>query len=161
MTIPHCDHASVGILVFCRGRLLLIERRRKPLGWAPPAGHVDDHGGFEEAARGELLEEVGLTAGPLELVAEGYRDNCCRRPRGTWHYWKIYRTSASGEVRSARLEVRAHRWCSPGELAALAAKTRRQLGAGATDVEVRNDPGLEPVWCDWLSRIGYLGKDRA
>ena len=161
MTLPHCDHSSVGVLVFRDSRLLLIERRRRPFGWAPPAGHVDGHGGFEEAARGELLEEVGLTAGSLELVAEGYRDNRCRRPRGAWHYLKIYRTEARGKVRSARLEVKAHRWCDADELMALAAKAQRQLGAGATDAEVRADSGLEPVWCDWLTRVGYLGEKRA
>ena len=62
-----------------RGELLLVERKLYPFGFAPPAGHVDDHGSFEKAAEDEIREEVGLTSGKLKLVAEGRKDNRCRR----------------------------------------------------------------------------------
>ena len=55
-----CDNTSVGMIVRNdKDELLLIERKNEPYGFAPPAGHVDDHGSFEDAARAELEEEVG------------------------------------------------------------------------------------------------------
>ena len=81
-----CDHKSVGILVMRDGKLLLIERKKPPFGFAPPAGHIDEHGGFEEAAINELKEEVGLDVLSLKLAAEGRKENPCRRG-SAWHYW--------------------------------------------------------------------------
>src|SRR3546814_880586 len=94
--MSECDHTSVGMLVWRADKLLLVERRKPPFGYAPPAGHVDDHGSFEEAAHAELEEEVGLHIKSLELLAEGRKDNECRRENGTWHYWKVYKVSAVG-----------------------------------------------------------------
>lgn len=71
-----CDHTSAGILVFDQfERLLLIERRNPPFGFAPPAGHVDDHGSFEKAARDELEEETGLVAVELARVLDRRYEN--------------------------------------------------------------------------------------
>jgi len=156
MTTPHCDHSSVGVLVWRDARLLLIERKREPFGFAPPAGHVDDHGSFEDAARAELFEETGLEAGEIELIAQGYRENRCRRPRGYWHYWKIYRAEFAGEVNTSEDEVVSHRWCAVGELSELAAKTLRHIESGSSQAEMRADPGLEVVWVGWLAKIGLL-----
>lgn len=157
MSVPYCDHSSVGILVWRNERLLLIERKRKPFGFAPPAGHVDDHGTFEDAARRELFEEVGIEANRIELVAEGYRENRCRRPRGTWHYWKIYHADAEGTVQTADDEVLSHRWCNTDELSRLAAKAVAHRKQGSPEADIKADPGLEDVWLDWLVQIGVIG----
>ena len=55
-----CDNKSVGMIITRDENLLLIERRKPPFGFAPPAGHVDDKGSFENAAREEVQEEVGF-----------------------------------------------------------------------------------------------------
>ena len=81
-TIPKCDHTSVGVLIWKARKLLLIERKRPPYGLAPPAGHVDDHGSFENAAKIEAFEEVGLRVENLTLLGEGKKSNPCRRPNG-------------------------------------------------------------------------------
>ena len=94
-----CDHKSVGMLVWRNGNLLLIERRKPPFGFAPPAGHIDGDNSFEEAAKRELREEVGLKVKNIELLIEGRKDNVCRREDGSWHYWKIYKIEANGEVK--------------------------------------------------------------
>ena len=66
-----CDNKSVGMLVWRDGKLLLVERKRPPFGFAPPAGHVDEDKSFEVAAKRELKEEVGLEADSMELLMGG------------------------------------------------------------------------------------------
>jgi ADP-ribose pyrophosphatase YjhB (NUDIX family) len=151
-----CDHTSVGILVKRTGRLLLIERRRPPFGYAPPAGHVDGRPSFHAAAAAELFEEVGLKAATLTLIAEGRRDNRCRRPGGSWHFWKIYRAVALGRVKPSRDEVKRASWCSKKELESLADRARRYKAGGIDEENWKQFPGLEPVWLDWLEIAGEI-----
>jgi ADP-ribose pyrophosphatase YjhB (NUDIX family) len=64
---------------------------------APVAGHVDHHGGPEEAARVEVAEEVGLHVIHPDLVLTGWRSNRCRRPAtdSVGHRWWIYQALES------------------------------------------------------------------
>ncbi len=105
-----CDHASVGMFVWKEGKLLLIERKKFPPGFAVPAGHVDDDTSYESAAKRELLEEVGLTATKLELIFEGRKENPCRRKDGTWHQWKLYKVEATGELKPSESETKQAGW---------------------------------------------------
>ena len=68
-----CDHTSVGILVWKEEKLLLIERKNFPFGFAPPAGHLDGDT-YEEAAKRELLEETGY-AGELHKISTCLEDS--------------------------------------------------------------------------------------
>lgn len=154
--ILKCDHTSVGILVYRSGRLLLIERKKPPYGFAPPSGHVDDRGSFEEAATAELLEEVGLATTGLALIREGRKENPCRRPGGTWHYWKIYRADTIGASRPSASEVLSLFWSSPNQLRGLAKRTKKYNRGEISEDSWRRQPGLEPVWLDWLEDIGDL-----
>lgn len=153
-----CDHKSVGILVFRRGQLLLIERKKPPYGYAPPAGHRDERKSFKAAAICELREEVGLEVIELSLVAKGRRNNPCRRPGGSWHYWKIFRTKAVGDVLPAKAEVKSVSWVNNSQLHRLAMKTKMYRDGKITGEEWKKNPGLEPVWADWLTKIGLLKK---
>lgn len=151
-----CDHTSVGILVFRDGKLLIIDRKRPPLGLAAPAGHVDKHGDpndpeekqYEQAAINELKEEAGLTATSLTLIDEGRMENPCRRPGGDWHYWRIYHAEAEGELQPSTEETRGHFWCSKEQMAALLDNESVRMDHG--------EIGLEPVWRDWFERINVL-----
>ena len=151
-----CDHTSVGMLVWRVGRLLLIERRRPPYGYAPPAGHVDDRQSFEAAARAELEEEVGLRAESLKLLVEGRKDNPCRRVNGTWHYWRIYLAEASGDVKPSQTETKRFLWCSVSCLTALKTRTDQYLAGEIDEATWVRAPGLEPVWREWLSHLNYF-----
>lgn len=141
-----CDHTSVGILAFDQeGRLLLIDRKKGAPGLAPPAGHVDDHGTPEDAARAELFEEVGLTAISLRLLKEGRKENPCRREGGSWHYWRVYSAHARGEIRVSLDETKGHYWITSEECERLVKADTLTVADG--------ERGLEPVWREWLDEL--------
>lgn len=148
----YCDHTSVGVLIYNEdNELLLIERGTFPFGMAAPAGHVDQHASYEEAAIAEAREEVGLDIKGLRLVAEGRRDNPCRRVNGTWHYWKIYEARASGIVKLSAREAKRAEWCGVQRLV--------ELGMISSDRAEASDGSLERVWLDWLYELQVLPND--
>jgi ADP-ribose pyrophosphatase YjhB (NUDIX family) len=152
-----CDHTSVGLLVQRGAELLVIERRRPPFGFAPPAGHVDARPSWEDAARVELKEEVGLSATSMSLAYEGRKNNRCRRLGGDWHYWRVYRVTATGTVVPNPDETRQAFWCGRTRLHYLIQRTQKHLAGQISDIEWENTPGLEPVWIELLSEVGELG----
>ena len=134
-----CDHTSVGMFVWSGDKLLLIERRRFPEGFAVPAGHVDGDVSFENAAKRELKEEVGLDAESIELIAEGRKENKCRREGGTWHYWKLYKVVAKGEVVRSKDETKHAGWYTVEEIREMAEENR-----------------LEPIMQEWFKEIKII-----
>jgi ADP-ribose pyrophosphatase YjhB (NUDIX family) len=150
-----CDHTSIGILVWQDSNLLLIERKKFPFGFGPPAGHCDGDD-FETAARRELEEEVGLKATSLRLVAEGRRNNPCRRPEGTWHHWKIYQAEAEGEVQRSLEETKQTGWYPKEQLEDLARRTEQYLAGKISEEEWQKSPGIEPVWYQWMKELGII-----
>lgn len=132
-----CDHTSVGMLVWREGKLLIIERKKAPLGFAVPAGHVDGDSTFEEAAKRELKEEVGLDAHRLEIMFDGRKENPCRREGGIWHHWKIYKVEATGDVKRSEEETKQAGWYSVEELRAMYDK-------------------IEPIWQELFKELKIL-----
>lgn len=138
--------------------ILLIERGKSPFGFAPPAGHVDEHGSFEQAAKDEVREEVGLTPLNLVLIREGRKENKCRREGGTWHYWKIYKVEADGGIKRSEEETKQADWFPPDKINSLAQRTEKYLAGRVPEDEWQKSPGIEPVWCEWFKEIGILSK---
>jgi len=142
--------------VWQNDKLLLIERKKPPFGFAPPAGHVDEDTSFEVAAKRELKEEVGLEANSIEFLIEGRKDNPCRREGGNWHYWKIYKISTNGEIKRSDDETKQANWYDKNQIGILAKKTKNYLAGGIPEDEWVKNPGLEPVWLEWLSELKII-----
>ena len=136
--------------------ILLIERARFPFGFAIPAGHVDDDATYEDAARRELKEEVGLDAEELMLVKEGKKENVCRREDGTWHYWKIYEVIVSGKIERSVDETKQAGWYTREQIKELAERTERYNRKEIADEEWQDEPGLESVMYEWFKELGLL-----
>jgi len=155
-----CDNTSTGVIIEDPdGRYLVFDRNTFPPGTAPAAGHVDDHGGFGQAARAEVAEELGLTVTAMKQVAGGWRDNRCRRrpgPLGPGHKWAVYLATASGILRPSPRETRNARWLARHELQALADRTASYARGRLTDAEFAAAPGIEPVWVQWLADAGIV-----
>lgn len=69
MQCPHCNKEiplhknpvpTVDIIIEIGEKIVLIERKNPPFGWALPGGFVDYGESFEDAALREALEETGL-----------------------------------------------------------------------------------------------------
>lgn len=151
-----CDHRSVGMLVWKDDKLLLIERKKPPFGFAPPAGHLDDDASFEKAAKRELEEEVGLKAKSLELLIEGKKANPCRRQGGSWHYWKIYKVKTEGKLKPSKNETKQANFYTKDDLHPLATRTEKYLRGDIQQDEWEKSPGLEPVWYEWLKELKII-----
>lgn len=156
-----CDHKSVGTLVFKNtddqeSKLLLIQRKKFPFGFAPPAGHIDEAGTYQAAAKKELKEEVGLEASELVEVIRGRRENECRRPDGNYHSWRVYSAEVGGEVQRSLEETLSVGWYSHQEVEKLAERTQMYRDGNISHDEWEINPGLEKVWYDSFQQIGIL-----
>jgi len=68
---PAAPMVGIGVVLLRQGSVLLIKRGRPPAqgAWSLPGGAQEVGETAEAAARRELLEETGLTAGALTLIA--------------------------------------------------------------------------------------------
>lgn len=148
-----CDHDCVGMIVRRENKVLLIERKKYPFGFAPPAGHVDGDKTYEIAASRELEEEVGLKALGLKLIFEGRKENPCRRIDGTWHYWKIYEVKTAGEISRSLDETKQAGWYTQDQIITFAEKTKKYLANEVSEDEWQKSPGLEVFWYENLAFI--------
>ena len=155
--MQQCDNKSVGVIIKNENNeVILLERARFPLGLAPPAGHIDEHGGYIEAAIAEVFEEVGihLVPGDLKEVLHNiYIPNICRRLGGSHHTWRVYETTiASQKLMPDPNETNGAGWYSMDEVRALSAKVTGR----AEETTQADMPILEHVWCKLLTQSGVL-----
>lgn len=117
---PTRPWVGIGAVIF-RGDRVLLARRGKPprLGaWSLPGGAQHLGEGAVECARRELLEETGVTAGPLLLADVIDAVNRDADGRVRYHYTIIDYCGhwAGGEARPGD-DVAEIAWAASGELA--------------------------------------------
>ncbi len=156
-----CDNTSVGVIIERDDKIALLKRAKFPIGIAPPAGHIDEHGNPEQAAVNEVREELGLiiAISGLQRTAITNRrvDNICRRSGGDHHNWWVYTTSqAEGELAPSIEETKGAAWYNISVVQALADRTQAFEREELTPDEWEQNPGLEPVWRDFFHELGYV-----
>ncbi|HOX21615.1 MAG TPA: NUDIX hydrolase [Candidatus Paceibacterota bacterium] len=135
-----CNHTSVGvILTDSQGRILLIDRKRFPLFFACPAGHLEEGEQPEAGAIREAKEEIGFAISNLQLVQHERYDNPCRRQGGTWHEWWIYRADFSGALQGSPDETKSVGWYDRTEIQAL-----------------QREAKLEPIWQQVFEKLHII-----
>ena len=173
-TTPICDHASVGIIARDdQGRILLIERKKFPFGWAPPSGHLDGQT-FQIACFNEFEEETGLkvVGAPKPVIPQNPRKYFRCRRGGKYHDWQIFEVKWRGELKPNQDETMDARWCSTEEIQRLAMKTKWYLWwlketkslqdemssavLKMVEKEWKEDPGLEPVWYEFFQELRII-----
>jgi ADP-ribose pyrophosphatase YjhB (NUDIX family) len=114
-------HESAGAVVRRDGRTLLFLRRRFPLLWTIPAGHVEEGADPEAEMRREVEEETGLVVARARRLFSGERvvlEDPCRRG-ADWHLWNVYEAEAEGTPRLSD-ESRVVGWFDGAEVRDLA-----------------------------------------
>ncbi len=171
-----CDNTSVGVIARDnQDRILLIERKKFPYGWASPSGHCDGQG-YSVACHNEFEEETGLKVigAPKPLIPKNPRKYFKCRRGGQYHDWQIFEVSWQGELKPNRDETKNAKWYTVDEIRELAEKTRNYVGRmkalsnpaipasarsstiEALEKEWQADPGLEPVWYEFFTELRII-----
>jgi len=105
-----CSGQSAGALIIRREKLLLLDRAFAPLGWAPPAGHIEKGETPDEAIRREIKEEVGLEATECELLANGkkLKDVCVAQTE--LHDWWVFKCKCRNKIKLDKKESLRFKW---------------------------------------------------
>jgi 8-oxo-dGTP pyrophosphatase MutT (NUDIX family) len=141
---PTMDRPVARVLLFDQlGRLLLLYDPDPARGayWYPPGGGIDPGESPEDAARRELVEEVGLDVvdlGPVVLRRRAeFSHNGQRLDQDEWHFLGRVESPVVGPGRAGDTEaaaVAAHRWWS---LSDLRTSTERFFPDGLVDIVER------------------------
>lgn len=132
-----CPGKSVGGILRRNGEIYLINRRFEPLGWACPAGHLEQGQSPEEMVRIEFVEEIHVATSPRLLLLEEFIPwNNCWRSSELGHYWYVFEMEGQEAEPSADPhEAKGGGWFSPGEIGHLE---------------------LEPVWRHFFEKLGII-----
>jgi len=86
--LEKCPGHSVGALIKKEGKILLLFRKKFPIGWAPPAGHIEEGETPDAALIREIQEEVGLRIISSKLlIGQKEFPNSCSRGYKKHDWW--------------------------------------------------------------------------
>lgn len=156
-----CDNTSVGVVITStKGEIVLLKRAFFPVGIAPAAGHIDDHGSAVQAAIDEVYEELGLIVQAEDLksvIVDRRVENRCKRPGGDHHIWSVYQTSNfSGSLKPSEDETKGAHWYTTEEVQQLADRTKAYQAGNLTEEEWCTEPGLEEIWLNFFQELNLV-----
>ena len=108
-------HFTSAAIIKKGDKYLLIDRRKKPFGWAPLAGHVDQGESAREALDREIKEEGNLKISSARLLLRETVNFGCRRI-GSYHEVNVYLCKVSGKLKLQREEIKRACWFSVKEM---------------------------------------------
>lgn len=127
-------HISVGAIIKKDSKYLLLDRTNPPLGFAGPAGHMNEKQTVEQTLIKEVKEETGLDVDSYKLLfTEEVEWNVCKN--GNHHYWYVFECKTSGKLKKEYHEYHSIDWYSLREVKSLK---------------------LEPVWEYWFKKLEVL-----
>lgn len=170
-----CDNLSVGVIARdIEGKILLIQRKKYPFGWAPPSGHCDGDI-YPIACCKEFNQETGLrvVGAPKPILPKNPRKEFKCRRGGLYHHWQIFEVKWEGILAPNTSETNGAFWRTIEEIKLLAKKTEVYLfrikeAEKAEEVswkisiqesvekEWQANPGLEPVWYEFFKELGII-----
>jgi len=131
----HLMHYTSAALIKRDGKILMIDRKIFPFGFACLAGHIEEGETPEEALEREVAEESGLKIIRSKKIFEEEIDgNVCSRSVSV-HYWHVYECECEGEPALFTLEEKSIGWYSPEEIKTMT---------------------LEPIWEYWFKKLNII-----
>jgi len=128
-------HYSVGALIKKDNKYLLIDRVKAPLGFAGPAGHIDEGEDKIQSLKREVEEESGLKIDNYKILFEEELDwNQCSKGVDI-HYWYLFECNVSGVIKRNYAETKSIGWYAVNEIKKLK---------------------LEPVWEYWFKKLNII-----
>lgn len=104
-------HSTIGAIIKQNGKILMLDRKNIPLGWACPAGHIEEGENPEQTLIREVKEETNLDIKKYKLIIHEAVDfGTCGRGF-TGHDWYVYEIlSWQGEIKLNDQEHRQIGW---------------------------------------------------
>lgn len=130
-----CSGKSVGAIIKRGRKILLIDRKNFPLGWAAPAGHLNKGESPEQALAREVNEETGYRVRKLKLILhQNKAKNKCKF--GTlYHDWWVFKCDCRGKLKIDPTEAKRYGWFPPSQIKKLK---------------------LEPIWRKWFKILKLI-----
>ena len=108
-------HFTSAALVKKGDKYFLIDRKKKPFGWAPIAGHVDEGEDHKEALIREVKEESNWGVKSFKLMLKKNVKFGCRRI-GSYHEICVYDCKVIGKLKLQKEEVKNYGWFTVEEM---------------------------------------------
>src|SRR3989344_259690 len=109
-------HFTVGAIIKKDDKILMIERKKKPFGFAGIAGHIDVDETPEKALFREVKEETNFEIKSFELICHEFvPDNECSSGM-VGHEWYLYDCDVEGNEQIEKKEAKSMSLYSKDEI---------------------------------------------
>lgn len=100
-------HFSVGAIIKKQDKILIIERKLPPPGYAAIAGHIDEKETPLQTLEREIKEETGLILKSQKLLFKKLiiqKEDCVSKAKR--HKWYVYKCKCQGDLKPSKREVK-------------------------------------------------------